>query len=245
MISWWRICRWLAVNFKIHVCSSGVNSDLGECFFWGPCKPVIASSDLWFQEMFTFLKMHANAMKWSLAFMGLSEGSFRACAFCHGRLAGLHARVRLVNIPLRLNKKHERMMLSLPAGTPGVIRLLVKCCCVCNCKLAVLPGARLHKLALHYSTVAEPSHPRTCFSGLSVAHAHWVQARAQQGRTRSPRALIGSRGQWRGSCHGHKRKTTQSPLSSCSCTLPKHQSIWSAPIHVNRRRSESMTGINK
>ena len=32
-ISWWRICRWRAVNFEIHLCSSGVNSDLGECFF--------------------------------------------------------------------------------------------------------------------------------------------------------------------------------------------------------------------
>ena len=27
------------------------------------------------------------------------------------------------------------------------------------------------------------------------------------------RALIGSRGQWRGSCHGHKCRTTQSPFS--------------------------------
>ena len=84
------------------------------------------------------------------------------------------------------------------------------------CKLAVLPGARLHKLALHYSRVADPSHPGTCFSGLSVMATHWVQARAQQGRTRSDltrRALIGFRGQWRGSCHSHKRMTTQSPLS--------------------------------
>ena len=46
MISWWRISRWLVVNFEIHRCSSGVNSDLGECFFWGLCKPVIASTDL-------------------------------------------------------------------------------------------------------------------------------------------------------------------------------------------------------
>ena len=49
---------------------------------------------------------------------------------------------------------------------------------------------------------------------------HWVQARARQGRTRSDltrRALIGFRGQWRGSCHGHKRRTSQSPLS---CLLP-------------------------
>ena len=26
-ISWWRICRWRAVNFEIHVCSSDMNSD--------------------------------------------------------------------------------------------------------------------------------------------------------------------------------------------------------------------------
>ena len=55
-ISWWRICRWRAVNFEIHLCSSdmisdhciwwsisiqyvqiepGVNSDLGNGFFSG------------------------------------------------------------------------------------------------------------------------------------------------------------------------------------------------------------------
>ena len=51
-ISWWRICRWRAVNFEIHLCSSGVtafgdrpassvskltasvNSDLGNGSFW-------------------------------------------------------------------------------------------------------------------------------------------------------------------------------------------------------------------
>ena len=53
-ISWWRICRWQAVNFEIHLCSSdmksdciwrsisiryvqiepGVNSDLGNGSFW-------------------------------------------------------------------------------------------------------------------------------------------------------------------------------------------------------------------
>ena len=59
MIFWWRICRSLAVIFKIPLCSSGMNSDLRECFFWGLCQPVIASTDLWPQEMFTFLKMHA------------------------------------------------------------------------------------------------------------------------------------------------------------------------------------------
>ena len=40
------------------------------------------------------------------------------------------------------------------------------------CKLAVLPGARLHKLALHYSRVADPSHPGTCFFWLSVMRTH-------------------------------------------------------------------------
>ena len=66
---------------------------------------------------------------------------------------------------------------------------------------------------------------RERFSGLSVMRTHWVQARARQGRTRSDltrRALIGFRGQWRGSCHGHKRRTSQSPrsLSPVSCLLP-------------------------
>ena len=51
-ISWWKICKWRAVNFEIHLCSSGVNSDLGECFFWGLCKPVIASTNLWPQRCF-------------------------------------------------------------------------------------------------------------------------------------------------------------------------------------------------
>ena len=41
-VSWWRTCRWRAVNFEIRLCSSGMNSDLGECFFcnWGLCKPL-------------------------------------------------------------------------------------------------------------------------------------------------------------------------------------------------------------
>ena len=39
-ISQWRICRWRAVNFEIHLCGSGVHSDQGECFFWGLCKPL-------------------------------------------------------------------------------------------------------------------------------------------------------------------------------------------------------------
>ena len=56
MFSWWIICRWRAVKFEMHLCSSGMNSDLRECCFWGLCKPVIASTDLWPQEMFTFWK---------------------------------------------------------------------------------------------------------------------------------------------------------------------------------------------
>ena len=78
------------------------------------------------------------------------------------------------------------------------------------CKLAVLPGARLHKLALHYSRVADPPHPRNMF--------FWAQcgARTECGPVRNistRRTLIGFCGQWRGSCRGHKRRTTQSPLS--------------------------------
>ena len=78
-ISWWRICRWRAVNFEIHLCSFSVNSDLRECFFWGLCKPVIASTDLWPQEMFTFLEILAM----------VSESSLGAYV-CHRRPAGLH-----------------------------------------------------------------------------------------------------------------------------------------------------------
>ena len=85
-ISWWRICRWQAVNFEIHLCSSDVNSDLGQCFFWGLCKPVIASTDLWPQEMFTFLEMLA---------MVVSESSFGAYV-CHRRPAGPHCHRRLL-----------------------------------------------------------------------------------------------------------------------------------------------------
>ena len=56
-----------------------MSSDQGECFFWGLCKPVIASTDLWPQdlEMFTFLVMLA---------MVVSESSFGA----YVRPWGLH-----------------------------------------------------------------------------------------------------------------------------------------------------------
>ena len=37
---------WRSTSTEIHLCSSGVNSDLEECFFWSQCKPVITSSDL-------------------------------------------------------------------------------------------------------------------------------------------------------------------------------------------------------
>ena len=75
-----------AVNFEIHLCSSGVNSDLGECFFWGLCKLVIASTDLWPQhlEMFTFLELLA---------MVVSESSFIA----HVYHRGLHRHQRLLS----------------------------------------------------------------------------------------------------------------------------------------------------
>ena len=33
-ISWWRMCRWRAVNFEIDLCSFGVNSDL-RMLLWG------------------------------------------------------------------------------------------------------------------------------------------------------------------------------------------------------------------
>ena len=83
-ISWWRICRWRAGNFENHPCSPVVNSDLRECFFWGLCKPMIASTDLWPPEMFTFFEMLA---------MVVSESSFGACV-CHGRPVGLHRHQR-------------------------------------------------------------------------------------------------------------------------------------------------------
>ena len=59
------------VNIEIHLCSSGVNSDLRESFFanfWGLCKRVIAQTDLWPQEMFTFFE---NACEIVAHFWGL------------------------------------------------------------------------------------------------------------------------------------------------------------------------------
>ena len=98
IISWWRICRWLVVNFEIYLCGSGVNSDLGECFFGGLCKPVIAPTDLWPQET----KMHANG-RW-LAWTCLKAVSVpfrRATSFVMGGLGGgggLHTHVPLVAV---------------------------------------------------------------------------------------------------------------------------------------------------
>ena len=66
--------------------SSGVNSNHGECFFWGLCKPFIASTDLWPQnlEMFAFLEMLA---------MVVSESSYGAFVY-HRRSVGLHRHQR-------------------------------------------------------------------------------------------------------------------------------------------------------
>ena len=48
-----------------------------------------------------------------------------------------------------------------------------------KCKLAVLPGVRLHKLVLYYSSAAELSHPGTRFLGSVCATE--CRPRAQQG----------------------------------------------------------------
>ena len=79
-ISWWRICRWRAVNFEIHLWSSGVSSDLGECFFWGLCKLVIASTDLW-PKIYRCLLLRWSCLK--------LRGSFGAYVY-HRRPLGLH-----------------------------------------------------------------------------------------------------------------------------------------------------------
>ena len=89
-------CRWLVVNFKIHLCSSGINSDLGECFLWGLCKRWSHQLTSDPNKCLLFLKMHAC----SLACVDLSESSFgaiqeRVC-ISHGRPAWLHAHLPLV-----------------------------------------------------------------------------------------------------------------------------------------------------
>ena len=50
MIFWWRICRWLSVNFNIHWCIFSANYDLGEGLFSCLYKRVIAWTDLWSKE---------------------------------------------------------------------------------------------------------------------------------------------------------------------------------------------------
>ena len=76
--------------------SSGVNSDLGECFFGGLHKPVIASTDCLTSRDGSFFE-NARKCIWLLAFVDLSENSFGAIqegvCVCHGRPAGLHAHV--------------------------------------------------------------------------------------------------------------------------------------------------------
>ena len=94
-ISWWRICKWQAVNFEIYLCSSAVNSDLGECFLgsvqagdrinW-PLTP--RSRDVYFLEM-------------PLAML-VSERRFGAYVY-HRRPVGLHRNQRSriwVKLPL-------------------------------------------------------------------------------------------------------------------------------------------------
>ena len=89
MISWMRICWWPVDNFKTNLCSSGMNSDIRECYFWGLCEPVSASTDLWPQEMFTFLKMHENGRSLAWACQNAVSVPPRwACAFVMGGLWG-------------------------------------------------------------------------------------------------------------------------------------------------------------
>ena len=99
-IFWWRICRRRAVNFKIHLCSSGVNSDLAECFFWGLCKPVMASTDP--KRCLLFWK----CLQWSClkavsvpAFViGGLQGSTATSGSCYDKLTNVEINL----IPLKL-----------------------------------------------------------------------------------------------------------------------------------------------
>ena len=87
--------------------------------------------------------------------------------------------------------------------------------CVCICKLAVLPGARLHKLVLHIAEFQNPPTREHVFLGSVWWPRTECGPRAQQGLgARSARG-----GRWlvpaaadvrRGSCHGHKRRTSSS-----------------------------------
>ena len=66
-----------------------MNSDLRECFFWGLCKQVTASSDLWPQEMSTFFENTCNgrSLAWDCQ-KAVSVPFRRACAFVMGGLWG-------------------------------------------------------------------------------------------------------------------------------------------------------------
>ena len=67
---------------------------------------------------------------------------------------------------------------------------------------------------------AEPQNPRTrehvfCMGSVARAlSASPVRNKGVLDLISTRQALIGSRGQWHGGCHGHKRRTTQSPFSS-------------------------------
>ena len=88
-------------------------------------------------------------------------------------LAGPQQRGAYLALPLLSAAWHGRLPCvtqpELPQDMLGSLHHAAQGAVAQLCKLAVLPGARLYKLALHYSRVAEPSHPGTCFSGLSVA----------------------------------------------------------------------------
>ena len=57
------ICRWRAVNLEIHLCSSGVNSDLRECFififitpylWWDASVRALVGKDVWCEVLPTY-----------------------------------------------------------------------------------------------------------------------------------------------------------------------------------------------
>ena len=160
-MSWW--CRWRAVNFEIHLWSSGMNadciwrsismqhvqieaglnSDPGNDSFWvesvtlsmlidlltSRCRStqvklytgLIASIDLWLQEMFIFSEMLALVQ---------SESSF--CAFvCYRRPAGLQATSDLVQIVFL---SPRILLLSL---SPTVVKV-EHYCRVCDRDMAII-----------------------------------------------------------------------------------------------------------
>ena len=119
-ISWWRTCRWRAVNFEIRLCSSGVNSDLEECFFWDLCKPMIASVDLglWPQEMFNFFGNAYNGRVWKeFQCLHLSKGAHQRLllllTFHYGNKVFDFWRGFLVKILKTMNHFKTRTMVSM------------------------------------------------------------------------------------------------------------------------------------